>query len=105
MSKERFESLNTLAEQFDGLPRQAYITHIVEQFGISEQLAAATVDEWLCMGESKMEWRQIHFCHDCGRRLWGNSNVEMVCIFDGHTYVFHKSCGKTVKAENPGDWE
>lgn len=50
MSKEHFEALNTLASQYDGLPKAAYITHIVEKFGISEQLAAATVESWLNLG-------------------------------------------------------
>lgn len=50
MSKEQFEALNILASQFDGLPRQAYTTHLVEQFCIYEQLAAATVEAWLCLG-------------------------------------------------------
>lgn len=48
--KEQFEALNTLAAQFDGLPRQAYITHLVELFSVSEQLAAATVEAWLSLG-------------------------------------------------------
>lgn len=51
-----------------------------------------------------MEWRHIHFCHDCGRRLWGK-HVEMVCTFDGNVYVFHKRCARSVKEEHPGDWE
>lgn len=50
MSKEQFAALNTLASEFDGLPRQAYITHLVERFGISDQLASATVEAWLCLG-------------------------------------------------------
>ena len=51
--KEHFEALNTLASKFDGLPKQAYITHLVEQFGISDQLAAATVESWLSLGVDK----------------------------------------------------
>lgn len=50
MSKEQFAALNTLASEFDGLPKAAYIKHLVERFGVSEQLAAATVEAWLCLG-------------------------------------------------------
>lgn len=51
MSKEQFAALNTLASEFDGLPKAAYIKHIVELFSVSEQLAAATVEAWLCLGK------------------------------------------------------
>ena len=50
MSKEQLAALNTLAAQFDGLPKAAYITHLVERFGVSDQLAAATVESWLNLG-------------------------------------------------------
>lgn len=51
MSKDQFAALNKLASEFDGLPKAAYIKHLVERFCISEQLAAATVEAWLCLGE------------------------------------------------------
>lgn len=51
--KEHFEALNTLAAEFDGLPKAAYIKHLVEKFGISDQLASATVEAWLCLGVDK----------------------------------------------------
>lgn len=50
MSKEQLDALKELADQFDGLPKSAYTTHLVEKFNISEQLAAATVEAWLCLG-------------------------------------------------------
>ena len=53
MSKEKFAALNTLAAEFDGLPKAAYIKHLVEQFGISDQLAVATVESWLSLGVDK----------------------------------------------------
>jgi len=30
--REHFDALNTLASEFDGLPKSAYITHLVEKF-------------------------------------------------------------------------
>ncbi len=50
MRKDQFAALNTLASEFDGLPKAAYITHLVDKFGISDQLASATVEAWLCLG-------------------------------------------------------
>lgn len=50
MSRDHFTALKELADEFDGLPKSAYTTHLVEKFGISEQLAAATVEAWLCLG-------------------------------------------------------
>lgn len=52
MSKEHLEALNTLASQYDGLPRQAYITHLSEKFTMTEIMAAAIVESWLSQGES-----------------------------------------------------
>lgn len=50
MRKDQFAALNTLAAEFDGLPKAAYITHLVDRFGVSEKLAAATVEAWLSLG-------------------------------------------------------
>lgn len=48
--REHFEALNTLAEQFDGLPKIAYIRHLEEKFTITETKAAVIVDAWLNLG-------------------------------------------------------
>lgn len=48
--REHFDALNTLAGQFDGLPKIAYISHLVEKFGITELQAAALVESWLNLG-------------------------------------------------------
>ena len=48
--REHFEALNTLASQFDGLPKIAYIRHLVEKFGITELQASALVESWLSLG-------------------------------------------------------
>lgn len=48
--KEHFEALNTLASEFDGLPKQAYIRHLSEKFTMTEIMAAAIVESWLGMG-------------------------------------------------------
>lgn len=50
MNKKHLEALNTLASQYDGLPKSAYITHLSEKFTMTEIMAAAIVESWLSLG-------------------------------------------------------
>lgn len=42
---------------------------------------------------------RVPFCHECSRKLYGRKHMLVTFYGIDHTFVYHVSCAKSLKAE------